>query len=130
MSGRGLSDSALLCCYLNVDVVAAVLDDLDVGVVDGLFVVLDAGGPVRGRAKDLKQEAGNPSGSGGVTLPALTPSSGFTLAGDVLHSSGCFWYYKKEVLPHLFRLGGQPGFVGHSEHLSGSRQEKGFQFSL
>lgn len=39
--------------YLYVDVVAAVLDDVDVGVVDGLLVVFDAGGPVGGRAKDL-----------------------------------------------------------------------------
>lgn len=34
---------------------AAVLDDLDVGVVDGLFVVLDAGGPIRGGTKDLTE---------------------------------------------------------------------------
>lgn len=39
--------------YLDVNVVAAVLDDLDIGVVDGLFIVLDASRPVRGGAKDL-----------------------------------------------------------------------------
>lgn len=52
-SGRGLLATLWLRCYLDVDVVAAILDDLDVGVVDGLFVVFDAGGPIRGRAKDL-----------------------------------------------------------------------------
>lgn len=39
--------------YLDVDEVSAVLDGVDVGVVDGLLVVFDAGGPVWGRAKDL-----------------------------------------------------------------------------
>lgn len=34
--------------YLYVDEVLAVLDGVDVGVVDGLLVVFDASGPVRG----------------------------------------------------------------------------------
>ncbi len=40
--------------YLYVDEVLAVLDGVDVGVVDGLLVVFDASGPVRGWAKDLR----------------------------------------------------------------------------
>ena len=40
--------------YLYVDEVLAVLDGVDVGVVDGLHVVLDAGRPVGARAEDLR----------------------------------------------------------------------------
>lgn len=39
--------------YLDVDVVFALGDDLDVGVVDGLLVVLDARRPVGRRAQHL-----------------------------------------------------------------------------
>lgn len=42
--------------HLYVDEVLAVLDDVYVGVVDGLFMVFDASGPVRGRAKDLRED--------------------------------------------------------------------------
>lgn len=38
---------------LDVDEVLAVLDDVDVGVVDGLLVVLDASRPISGRTQDL-----------------------------------------------------------------------------
>lgn len=38
----------LICKDLDVDEVFAVLDDVDVGVVDGLLMVFDASGPVRG----------------------------------------------------------------------------------
>lgn len=36
----------------------AVLDDVHIGVVDGLFMVLDTSGPVGGRAEDLRGETG------------------------------------------------------------------------
>lgn len=52
-SGRSLLATLSLYCYLNVDVVATVLDDLDIGVVDGLFIVFDTSRPIRCRAKDL-----------------------------------------------------------------------------
>lgn len=41
--------------HLDVDEVLAVFDDVDVGVVNGLLVVLDASGPVRGRAQNLRK---------------------------------------------------------------------------
>lgn len=42
---------------LDVDKVAAALDDVHVGVVDRLLVVLDASRPIAGRAEDLKEQA-------------------------------------------------------------------------
>lgn len=58
------------CCYtsttgrcyicknenLYVDEVLAVLDDVDVGVVDGLFVVFDASRPIWSWAQDLREQ--------------------------------------------------------------------------
>lgn len=35
-------------CHLDVDEVLALLDHVHVGVVDGLLVVFDASGPIRG----------------------------------------------------------------------------------
>lgn len=49
--------------YLDVDEVPAVLDGVDVGVVDGLLVVFDASGPIRGRAKDLRGSGRRQTGS-------------------------------------------------------------------
>lgn len=39
--------------YLDVDVVLALDDDLDVGVMDGLLVVLDASRPIGCRTQHL-----------------------------------------------------------------------------
>lgn len=51
--GSGRAETSTRLLYLYVDVVLALGDDLDVGIVDGLLVVLDARRPVRRRAQHL-----------------------------------------------------------------------------
>lgn len=41
--------------HLDVDVVFTVLDHMHIGVVNGLFMVLYTGGPIRSRAQHLTQ---------------------------------------------------------------------------
>lgn len=44
------------CVYLDVDVVLAIFDDVDVGAVNGLFVGLDPGWPIGCRTQNLHRE--------------------------------------------------------------------------
>lgn len=51
--GSRRAETSTCLLYLYVDVVLALGDDLDVGIVDGLLVVLDARRPVRRRTQHL-----------------------------------------------------------------------------
>lgn len=51
--GSRRAETSTRLLYLYVDVVLALGDDLDVGIVDGLLVVLDARRPVRRRPQHL-----------------------------------------------------------------------------
>lgn len=66
---------ALVCKYLYVDEVFAVLDDMDISLVDGLLVVFDAGGPVGGRAQDLREGRGMMGSVFCVTVTSAPPKS-------------------------------------------------------
>ena len=43
--------------YLDVDVVLAVLDGVDIGIVDGLLMVLNTSRPITCRSQNLRQES-------------------------------------------------------------------------